>query len=274
MTDAPDREAIIDAVTRERPWRTPSYLILFFLRRWAVVLFTLSFMLASRQHWTLVAVATLAALWFDLKVTPNALDLRLSDREFVRKIYDLEEFETESTEKHGKILKIIVIFILCFFLASVVGRMFLDYDTQFSMNKFVVEMATGGFAAFCIASTSSMYPIHGIPRPDWLDYGQATLEQWSKHGYDILLRDFTLPLWSFINFLVIFMTLICVTILPAKEHTTINDYVVFSYTALSSIAGFGVPIIMSINAKGQKVARHLLKKLEEEKASRRHIPGS
>jgi hypothetical protein len=93
MTDAPDREAIIDAVTRERPWRTPSYLILFFLRRWAVVLFTLSFMLASRQHWTLVAVATLAALWFDLKVTPNALDLRLSDREFVRKIYDLEEFE-------------------------------------------------------------------------------------------------------------------------------------------------------------------------------------
>jgi hypothetical protein len=238
------------------------------------VLFTVSFMLASRQHWTLVAVATLAALWFDLKVTPNALDLRLSDREFVRKIYDLEEFETEFTEKHRKILKITVIFILCYFVASVVGRIFVGYDTQFSMNKFIVEMATGAFAVFCIAFLSRVSPIYGIPRPDWLDYGLVTLEQWKKHGYDIYLGQLTLPLMLVINFFVIFITLVCVTILPGKEDTTINDYVVFSYTALSSVAGFGVPIVVNINAKGQKVARHLLKKLDEEKASRHHIPGS
>jgi len=274
MTDPPDREAIIDAVARERPWRTPSYLILFFLRRWAVVLFTLSFMLASRQHWTLIAVATLAALWFDLKVTPHAVDLRLGDREFVRKIYDLEEFETELTEKHRKILKKTVIFILCYFFASVVGRIFVNYDTQFSMNKFVVEMATGGFAAFCIASISSINPIHAIPRPDWFAYEPVTLENWRKHGYNTRLGELTLPLTLFIILFVIFMTLICLTILPAKEDTTINDYVVFSYAALGSIAGFCVPIMININAKGQKVARHLLKKWEEEKASRRHAPGS
>jgi hypothetical protein len=238
------------------------------------VLFTLSFMLATRQHWTLIAVATLAALWFDLKVTPNAPDLRLGDREFVRKIYDLEKFETEFTEKHGKILKRIVIFILCYFFASVVGRIFVGYDTQFSMNKFVVEMATGAFAVFCIASTARMNPIHEIPRPDWFVYEPVTLENWGKHGYNMRLGVLTLPLILFIDLFVIFMTLLCVTILPAKHDTTINDYVVFSYTAFSSIAGFCVPIMININGKGQKVAKRILKKLEEEKASRRHVPGS
>jgi len=265
MTDVPDREAIIDAVARERPWRTPCYLILFFLRRWAVVLFTLSFMLASRQHWTLIGAATLAALWFDLKVTPNAVDLRLGDREFVRKIYDLEEFETDIRKKHAKILIVIVIIILCQVLASIFGRIFIDYDAEFTTNKFIVEMVAGAFAVFCIASTSRMNPIHVIPRPDWLAYEPVTLAQWSKHGYDLLLRDFTLPLSLILIFSVIAMTLLCVAILPGKQDTTVNDYIVFSYTATSSIAGFCVPITMNANARAQKIARHILKKLEEGK---------
>jgi hypothetical protein len=263
VTAVPDREAIIDAVTRERPWRTSCYLILFFLRRWAVVLFTLSFLLASRQHWTIIGIATLAALWFDLKVTPNAVDLRLGDRGFVRKIYDLEEFESDIREKHRKIIMVIVIILLFQFLASIFGRIFVDFNAEFSMNKFIVEMVTGAFAVFCIASTSRMNTIYRIQA--WSQYEPITLKQWSKHGYNNFLRDLTLPLSLILIFSVIAMTLLAVTILPAKQDATVNDYVVFSYTAFCSIAGFGAPTMMNIPAKGQKVAKHILKKLEEGK---------
>ena len=167
MTDAPDREAIIDAVARERPWRTPSYLILFFLRRWAVVLFTVSFMLATRQHWTLIGVATLAALWFDLKVTPNAVDLRMSDREFVRKIYDLEVFESDLREEHRKIIKRIGIFILFFLLALSAGCIFVDYDTEFTTNKKACPVVPGFAGTSAAPATfAAAWPGNTRPRPN------------------------------------------------------------------------------------------------------------
>ncbi len=121
MTGGPDREAIIDAVAREKQWRTPSYMVLYFLRRWAVVLFTLSFMLATRQHWAVASLAVAGALWFDLKITPNALDLRLTDREFVRKIYDLETFETNAAERPKRIFAVYNMFMAFILLMPIFG---------------------------------------------------------------------------------------------------------------------------------------------------------
>ena len=160
MAVAVDREEIIDAVARERRWRTPPYLVLYFLRRWAVLLFTLSFMLASGQHWAVAAIAIAGALWFDLKITRNALDLRLGDREFVRKIYDLEVFETDLREKHGKRIKRVIISILCFLFVSIFAKILFDYNTVVNVNRYLLGIILWAVFLYCVAFLARMNPIH------------------------------------------------------------------------------------------------------------------
>jgi hypothetical protein len=269
MTDAPDREAIIDAVAQARPWRTPSYLVLYFLRRWAVVLFTFSFMLATRQHWAIAAIAIAGALWFDLRVTPNALDLRLDDREFVRKIYDLEEFQTDLKEEYKRVFYTANIAFLLFVLLSIFGQTAVDYNRSIPINKNLLNFFLFAIFVSYVSFISRNYPLNKIPHPKSYKEVKIELEEWKNHGY-YSSRTFVDTPFTII-LIMIFFVIVCgfigVVTFSSMHDETITDTIASIYANVFSAMGFSVPAIMNIHAKGQRVARSILKELQGDKAS-------
>lgn len=261
MTDAPDREAIIDAVAKARPWRTPSYLVLYFLRRWAVLLFTLSFMLATRQHWAIAAITIAGALWFDLRVTPKAVDLRLDDREFVRKIYDLEVFEADLTEKRKRTFRKINILLFTIFLLLIISQFIFDYSAIIVVDAPVSSIAWFIIFLLYIAFLSRMYPVHNIPHPSIYRNEKIELKEWRDHGYYTASAILHIPV--VINLFIIFFVVligstVSIAILSIKDRT-INDYIMLAYANVSQAVGFAVPIIMHVHEKGRRIARYILK---------------
>ena len=262
MTGGPDREAIIDAVAREKPWRTPPYLVLYFMRRWAVVLFTLSFMLGTRQHWAVAAIAVAGALWLDLKITPNALDLRLTDREFVRKIYDCEVFEENITKKSGKLFDYFNIVIFTIILATIFSPILIDYDKKVIINDEIIYMISWLFGFSYILLLSINCPISNIPPPHFFENEKISLNKWKDHGYYGVrtLNDIPFIILIIIFILLIFIGFVIFISFSSACDKVIQDYVVFAYANMCSAMGFCSPIMMNIHAKGQRVAQHLVKK--------------
>lgn len=259
-TGVPDREAIIDALARERPWRRTPYLLVYFLRRWAVVLFTLSFMLATRQHWTVAGVAVAGAVWFDFKVTPQALDLRLSDREFVKKIVYLEVFEEEPTGREKKWLKWWLTLFLGIFIITALGRAFFDYSRIVMINKFTIEFTIWLTTLYPIIFFSRNNPLSRTPNIDLFYDNEIKYDSWKNHGYSPPSLFFISPL-----ILSLAIILFCIIggilgyiIFSNQQEPTVNDFIMFWYSTIMSAAGFLTTISMIINVKGQRIARYLL----------------
>jgi len=78
----------------------------------------------------------------------------------------------------------------------------------------------------------------------------------------------------FIIFFVILCGFIGVITFSSIKDATITDAIAVVYANAFSALGFSVPAIMNIHTKGQRVARHLLKKSKGDETSCLHNPES